>query len=143
MNCDSIKLLKECNSGCKNATSSMEQVIPYVKEEKLKKIIEDYNKKHIKLGDECHKLLNEAGEEEKDPNQFTKAVASIGTEVKLLIDDGSSKIAELMVDGCNMGIKSLSRFVNQYKGAESKIKDISFEIISIEQDFMNELLAFL
>lgn len=143
MNEDSIALLKECNSGCKNATNSMEQVLPYVKEDKLRKIIEDYNKKHIKLGDECHKLLNEAGEDEKDPNGFTQAMASIGTEFKLLVNDGSEKIAELMVDGCNMGIKSISKCVNKLKGAENKVKDISFEIISIEQDFMNELLAFL
>ncbi len=143
MNNDSIELLKECNSGCKNATNSMEQVLPYVKDDKLRKIIEDYNKKHIKLGDECHNLLNEAGEDEKDPGSFSQAMASIGTEVKLLVNDGTDKIAELMVDGCNMGIKSISRCVNKFRGAESKVKDISFEIISIEQDFMNELLAFL
>lgn len=143
MNHESIELLKECNSGCKNATNSMEQVLPYVKEEKLKKIIGDYNKKHIKLGDECHKLLNEIGEDEKDPNPISQTMASLGTEVKLMVNDKTEKIAELMVDGCNMGIKSLSKVVNKYKGAENKAKDISFEIISIEQDFMNELLAFL
>lgn len=143
MNNDSIELLKECNSGCKNATNSMEQILPYVKEDRLKRIIEDYNSKHIKLGDECHKLLNDEGEDEKDPNGFTQAMASIGTEFKLLVNDGSEKIAELMVDGCNMGIKSISKCVNKFKAAENKVKDISFEIISIEQDFMNELLAFL
>ncbi len=131
MNSDSINLLKECNSGCKNATDSMEQVLPFVKEEKLKKIIEDYDKKHIKIGDECHKILNREGESEEDPNKLTMAMAWFGTEVKL------------MVDGCNMGIKSLSKFNNKYRNAESEIKDLVFELISIEQDFMNELLAFL
>lgn len=143
MNSDSINLLKECNSGCKNATDSMEQVLSFVKDEKLKKIIEDYDDKHIKIGDECHKILNKEGESEEDPNKITMAMAWFGTEVKLMINDGSDKIAELMVDGCNMGIKSLSKYNNKYRNAESKIKDLVFELISVEQDFMNELLAFL
>ena len=143
MKYESVELLKECNSGCKSATNSMEQVLSYVKEESLKKIIDDYNKKHIKLGDECHKLLNDMGEDEKDPNAFSQAMASFGTDLKLMMNDGSDKIADLMVDGCNMGIKSLSKAVNKYKDAEDKVKDIAFEIISIEQDFMNELLGYL
>ena len=140
---DSINLLKECNSGCKNATDSMEQILPYVKDEKLKSLIEDYNKKHIEIGDECHSILNKEGYDEKDPNKITKAMAWFGTEIKLLIDAGSDKIADMLVDGCNMGIKSLSRFNNKYSEAESKVKDLSYELISLEQDFMNELLAFL
>lgn len=143
MNLDSIRLLKSCNSGCKSATDSMEQVLPFVKEEKLKKLIEDYNKKHIRLGDECHKLLNQEGESEEDPNRLAMASAWFKTEVSLILNDKSSRIAELLVDGCNIGIKSLSRDNNRYRNAESKAKDPVFELIRIEQDFMNELLAFL
>lgn len=143
MNEDSINLLKECNSGCKNATDSMEQIMPYVKDESLKKLIDDYNKKHIELGDECHQILNKQGEDEKDPSKITKAMAWMGTEIKLFIDADSKKIADMLVDGCNMGIKSLSRYSNKYKKSESKIKDICFELISLEQDFMNELLMYL
>ena len=39
---DSINLLKECNSGCKSATNSMEQVLPYITNEKLVKIEQDF-----------------------------------------------------------------------------------------------------
>lgn len=143
VNEDSINLLKECNSGCKNATDSMEQIMPYVKDEALKRLIADYNKKHVELGDECHEILNENGKDEKDPPKITKAMAWMGTEIKLLIDAESDKIADILVDGCSMGIKSLSRYSNQYRNAESKIKDICFELISLEQDFMNELLMYL
>ncbi len=143
MNENSINLLKECNSGCKNATDSMEQIIPYIKDNCLKKLVEDYDKKHIELGDECHNMLNAAGEDEKDPSKVTKAMAWFGTEIKLAVDDSNSRIAEMLVDGCNMGIKSLSKYYNKYKQAETKVRDMVFELINIEQDFMNELLAFL
>lgn len=143
MNENSINLLRECNSGCKNATDSMEQILPYIKEEKLKKLVEDYNKKHIKVGDECHKILNENGADEKDPDKVSKAMAWFGTEIKLAFNDSSAKIADMLVDGCNMGIKGLSRYYNRYRGADAEVRDLVFELINIEQDFMNELLAFL
>ena len=143
MNEDSIALLKECNSGCKSATNSMEQVLQYTDDGGLKKLIEDCNKKHIKLGDECHEMLNKAGCNEEDPSKFVSKMAEIGTEIKLMMNDDSYRIAELMVDGCNMGIKSISKAINKYTKADSEVKNLSYEIISLEQDFMNDLLAYL
>lgn len=143
MNEDSIKLLKKCNTGCKYATDSMEQILPYISNARLKKLVEDYNKKHISIGDECHQKLNEAGKDEEDPGKISRAAAWLGTEIKLIVDSGSDRVAEILIDGCNMGIKSISRFFNKYKDADSEIKDLVYELISIEQDFMNELLSFL
>jgi len=143
MSNDTVKLLRECNAGCKSATNSMEQVLRYLDNEDLKILIDEYNDKHIKLGDECHQMLNELDEEEKDPNKMAKTFSWISTEVKLMMDDNSQKIAELMIDGCNMGIKSLSKYINQYKNASNESVDLAKRLIKIEQEFMNELLKYL
>lgn len=143
MNHDSVELLKQCNSGCKNGTNSMEQVIEYVKDDKFAKLINDYNQKHIKIGEECHKLLNKGGEEEKDPNALVMKMAEFGTDMKLLINDDAYRIADLLIDGCVMGIKSISKYINKCQKAENEVKDIAYELVCMEQDFMNELLAYL
>lgn len=143
MSNDTVKLLRECNAGCKSATNSMEQVLRYLDNEDLKILIDEYNDKHIKLGDECHQMLNELDEEEKDPNKMAKTFSWISTEVKLMMDDNSQKIAELMIDGCNLGIKSLSKYINQYKNASNESVDLAKRLIKIEQEFMNELLKYL
>lgn len=143
MSNDTVKLLRECNAGCKSATNSMEQVLRYLDNEDLKMLIDEYNDKHIKLGDECHQMLNELDEEEKDPDKMAKTFSWISTEVKLMMDDNSQKIAELMIDGCNMGIKSLSKYINQYKNASNESVDLAKRLIKIEQEFMNELLKYL
>lgn len=142
MNEDTINLLKECNAGCKSATSSMEQVMEHVKDQKLKALITKYNDKHIKIGDECHDMLNEVDENEKDPNKFAMAMAEMGTEMKLTINDSTKKIAGLLVDGCNMGIKGLSGYLNQYCTADAKSTKLTQRLIKLEKDFMDELLAF-
>ena len=143
MNDDTINLLKECNAGCKSATNSMEQVQQYINNENLKTLINEYNDKHIKLGDECHQMLNEIDEEEKDPNPMAKAFSWISTELKLMMNDNSHNIADLMIDGCNMGIKSVSEYINKYKTASSESMDLAKRLVKIEQEFMNKLLMYL
>ncbi|MBP5210093.1 MAG: hypothetical protein J6125_04440, partial [Clostridia bacterium] len=64
---DTLSLLRECNAGCKSATNSMEQIGSFVKDEGLRSLLDEYNRRHAELGDKCHTLLNEAGHEEKDP----------------------------------------------------------------------------
>lgn len=143
MSKDTLELLKECNAGCKSATNSMEQVQAYVKDRELKKIIEQYNKEHILIGDECHKILDKAGETEKDPSPMAKTFSWISTEIKMMINDDEKKIADIMVDGCNMGIKALSRYLNEYKEADKESRNLTKKLICLEQDFMNDLLRYL
>ncbi|MBO5929085.1 MAG: hypothetical protein J6Q42_03590 [Clostridia bacterium] len=142
MNNDTINLLKECNSGCKCATNSMEQVMPFIKEDSsLKKLIDKYNEKHIDIGDECHELLNACDKDEKDPPSLAKAFSWVSTEMKLMLDSDTKKIAGIMFDGCSMGIKSLSGYLNQYTDASEDSRRLTRKLIDIEQDFMNELLT--
>ena len=143
MNEDTINLLKECNAGCKSGTNSMEQVQPYIKNEKLRSIIDEYNDKHIKIGDECHQMLNVYQEEEKDPQVSAKAFSWISTEMKLMINNDDHKIADIMTDGCNMGIKSVSEYINKYKTASKESVELAKKLVKTEQEFMNELLGYL
>ncbi|WP_058484928.1 DUF2383 domain-containing protein [Defluviitalea phaphyphila] len=143
MNEDTIKLLRECNAGCKSATNSMEQVISHIKDKGLKSLINKYNDKHIKIGDKCHEMLNECGEEEKDPKSMVNTFSWLTTEMKLMLKNDDDKIAELMIDGCNMGIKSVSRYLNQYKNASKESIELAHRLVKIEQEFMNDLLIYL
>lgn len=143
MNNDTVNLLKECNAGCKSATNSMEQVMEYVKNEKLRALIDRYNDSHIKIGDECHDILNSLGEQEKDPQKISAMMAKVGTDMKLMMENTTHKVADLLVDGCNMGIKSLCRYINQYTTADETSIKLAKKLVSLEKDFMNELLEYL
>lgn len=143
MNQDTINLLKECNAGCKTATNSMEQVLPYITNSGLKEIIYKYNDKHIHLGDECHELLNQCCQDEKDPSMMAKAFSWMSTEMKLMVDDSPQKIAGIMIDGCHMGIKSVAKYLNEYSQADQQVKNLANRLITIEQDFVNDLLRYM
>lgn len=143
MNEDTINLLKECNAGCKSGTNSMEQVMPFIENKKLKSVIDEYNDRHIKLGDECHQLLNEYHEDEKDPKVSAKAFSWISTEMKLMMNNNTHTIADIMIDGCNMGIKSVSEYINKYNTASADSMDLAKKLVRTEQEFMNDLLGYL
>ena len=143
MNEDTINLLKECNAGCKSATSSMEQILAYVENQKLRDLIKEYDNKHIKYGDECHELLNSADSDEKDPNKFAMAMATLGTDLKLTINSSVNKAAGLLIDGCNMGIKSINKYMNQYPAALESIKSLCYDLAELEENFAKDLRHYL
>ncbi len=61
----------------------------------------------------------------------------------MLADRSDETIADLMTDGCNMGVKSLSRYLNQYKSADEKTKDIAERLVKLELDLTNDIRKYL
>lgn len=140
---ETIDLLKEINSGCKSATNSMEQVLPFVKDDKMKNLIHESNKTHVAIGDECHEMLNKYDESEKDPNKMSSAMAHMGVEMKLMMGADTAKIAGMLMDGCNMGIQGLSKYINQYPCASRQSIELAQKLIHEEEKFMMDLKEFL
>ena len=140
---DTIKLLRECNAGIKMGVSSIEEVLDNVESENLKSLLETSLAEHNRLGDETHKLLSEYQDEGKEPNIMAKGMSWMKTNVMLLVDEQDHTIADLITDGCNMGVKSLNRYLNQYEAAEEKVKDIAKKLITLEdklaKDIRNDL----
>ncbi len=140
---NTIDLLKECNAGVKMAVNSFDEVMDKIKSEKLKNLIVESKTTHEKIGDETHILLNKHHDSEKDPNPIAKAMSFMKTNMKMMQHPGDQEIADLITDGCNMGIKSLCQYLNKYTTADEKSKDIAREIIKVEEKLMVDLREFL
>ena len=140
---DTVKLLRECDAGVKMGVSSIEDVLPDVKNSDLKKLLADCKDKHEVLSSDLEKLLHEYHDDGKDPNPIARGMSWIKTNFKLATDKSDNTIAELMTDGCDMGVKSLSRYLNQYAAADERSKDIAMRLINLEADLSSELREFL
>lgn len=143
MNDDTIKLLKECNSGIKMGVSSLEEVIGHVKDSRLKNILEKSKSAHEKLGNETHRYLTEYNDDGKDPASVAKIMSWLKTNVKLTVDNSDEVVADLIADGCGMGVKSLYKYLHQYPGAEEKVKELTQSIIKEESDLLNNMYEYL
>ena len=140
---DTIKLLQECDAGSKMAVTSIDELLDKVSDPELASLLEESKKHHEKLGNDLHSLLNEYGSEEKDPNPIAKGMSWFKTNMKITMKNSDSTIADLITDGCDMGVKSLHKYMNQYRNADKKAVDICKRLISIEEDLRDKLRVYL
>lgn len=140
---DTIRLLRECDAGVKMGISSIGDVLGYVSSPELKKLLQDSSQEHDGLKAELQGLLAEYNDEGKEPAAMAKGMSWLKSNVKLTVDGSDSTAADLMVDGCNMGVKSLSRYLNQYKAADERSKDMAKRIISVEERLSADMRPFL
>lgn len=140
---DTIKLLRECDAGIKMGVSAIEEVFDDVKSDRLKNLLDDSKEQHQKLMSEIDELLDDHHDDGKEPNPMAKGMSWLKTNVKMMTDPSDSTIADLMTDGCNMGVKSLRKYLNQYQNADNKSKDITARLIRIESRLTNDMASFL
>ena len=140
---DTIKLLRECDAGVKMGVSSIVDVIDHVSSKELKQLLHECKDRHDELDKELQELLGQYHDQGKDPNFMAQNMAKIKTNFKLGIKDTDNTIADLMTDGCNMGVKSLNKYLNKYEAADEKSKDITKRLINLEAQLAIDMRKFL
>ncbi len=140
---DTIKLLRECDAGIRMGVASIEDVEKRVENQEFKEKLMRSKHEHEKLEIEIDALLKKYKDEGKEPNPIAKGMSWIKTNVKLGINDSDKTVASLMTDGCDMGVKSLSRYLNQYAAADERSKDICKRLIAIEERLCEDIREYL
>ena len=79
----------------------------------------------------------------KNPNPIAKGMSWVKTNVMLSMNESDHTIADLITDGCNMGVKSLNRYLNKYEAADEVSKDIAKRLINQEQELTMNVRSFL
>lgn len=140
---ETIKLLRECDAGVKMGVSSIDEVLGYVDSELLKNYLVECRTQHDQLGQEIDQQLRHYGDEGKEPCPVAKGMSWIRTNVLLGMKESDHTIADLITDGCNMGVKSLSRYLNQYEAADEKARDIAKRLIAQEEKLVLDIRPYL
>lgn len=140
---DTIKLLRECDAGIKMGVASIDEVLEAVHDKDFREALRECKAGHEKLGEEIQSLLEQAHDDGKEPNPVAKGMSWMKTNVKLAMDASDETAADLITDGCNMGVKSLSRYLNQYKAASEEAKDLTKRLIQMEEKLVVAIRRFL
>ena len=140
---DTIKLLRECDAGVEMGISSIDDVLDHVRSDALKQCLTECKREHEQLKKEIQRLLDQYHDDGKAPNPIAKGMSWIKTNVKMSMEPSDQTIAELMTDGCNMGVKSLNQYLNQYKAADEVSKDITKRLIHLEEQLAKDIRGYL
>ena len=140
---DTVKLLRECDAGVKMGVASIKDVLGHVSDERFEQKLTRCKQEHEKLEAELKGLLGKYRDEGKDPNPVAKGMSWMKTNMKLGMNHTDATVADLMTDGCNMGVKSLNRYLNQYEAADEVSKDIAKRLINLEEKLAVDIRQYL
>ena len=136
-------ILNELNKGIKMGMNSISDVSEKVQDDRFK---EDLKYQY----DEYNKILNEVNQEltnyndfPKELNPMQKAMGWMGVEMNTITDKSNSKIAELMLQGTNMGIIEGVKLLNQNPDADEEVKNVLNEFIKFQENTVEQLKKYL
>ena len=140
---DTIRLLRECNAGVKMGIASMKEVVDKIQSPAFRQILVEIRHQHDEMDREIQQLLEQYQEEGKEPNPMATSMSWMKTNAKLMIKPSDQTIADLMTDGCNMGVKSLHKYLNEYAAADERSKAITKKLVNLEQKLAVDIRAYL
>ena len=140
---DTIKLLRECDAGVKMGVSSIDDVIDRVKHKPFKERLECSKNEHWQIKGEIQNLLTQYKDDGKEPAPIAKGMSWMKTNVMLAMNDSDKTVADLMTSGCNMGVKSLNKYLNEYAAADEVSKDICKRLINLEEKLAIDIREYL
>ncbi len=140
---DTVRLLRECDAGIKMGISSIDDVSGHVDNRHLSSLLGTCRREHEKLQCQIQTLLGKYQDQGKNPNIMARSMSKMKTTMKLGMNDTDAAVASLMTDGCNMGVKSLNRYLNQYEAADEVSKDITKRLIHLEAQLAVDMRPYL
>jgi hypothetical protein len=123
--------------------ASIDDVLDNVSSENFRQLLSKCKADHEALQTDIQVLLEKYHDDGKNPNPIAKSMSWMKTNMKLSMEDSDATIADLITDGCNMGVKSLNRYLNQYEAADEVSKDMAKRLINLEEKLAVDIRRYL
>ena len=140
---DTIELLRECDAGIRMGISAIDEVKDHAQSADLRAMLDGYQRAYAELQNEIRNILHAYRDEGKEPNPLAKGMAWLKTNVMMAVKETDAEIANLLTDGCNMGVKSLNAYLNDYAAADGRAKDLTRRLIELQNRQLKDLERYL
>ena len=138
--------VKAVNDAYKNAHIAMQSIsdlLPDVKDQGLKKELNEEFKGYETHINEISVFMKENEIEPKDINAFKKAIMKGSIKMKTLFDDSKNQIADMMIKGTVMGINELSQMMNEKKNLDENVSVLVSDLLKTEESYEKRLRKYL
>ncbi len=140
---DTIELLRECDAGIQMGISAIDEVKDHAQSADFAAMLDDYQREYALLQNEIQGILHSYRDEGKDPSPLAQGMAWLKTNFMMAVKETDEEIASLLTDGCDMGIKSLNKYLNDYAAADERAKDLTRRLIELQNRQLKELAKYL
>ena len=136
--------LDELNKGCAMGMDALKYVLDKVEDNSFKKVLENQYKEYKDIHDEIEKLYQKYSDETpSETGIMTKAMTWSAVEMKTLMDNSNSKIAELLLQGTNMGIIEGRKLINHKPNIDDEVDKVLNEYVSMQENAVEILKKYL
>lgn len=141
---ENINALDEVSKGASMGMDAIHFIIDKVSDEKFHHVLEVEYSKYEKIAEEIKKIYEKYNEEDEPhkTSAMTKAMTWYGIEMKTFMDQSNSKIAELLMQGTNMGIIEGKKILNNKEIADD-VRKIIEEFVKMQEDSVETLKEYL
>lgn len=138
-----MNVLDELNKGACMGMDAIHFVLDKVEDEQLKQVLNNQYKKYEDISNQICKLYPKYSDKKPhETNAMNKVLTWYGVEMKTLMDNSSSKIAELLLQGTNMGIIEGRKLLN-HKDTDSEVHKLIQEYVDMQEECVEQLKKFL
>ena len=141
---ENINILDELNKGACMGMGSIDMIKNKVQNEDFKKTLDTIYKRYEEISRKINKLYYKYDrvDDPKETSPINKAMLWSGIEMKTIADTSDSKLAELLLNGVNMGIIEGRKIFNN-KSMDIEVLDITKEFIRMQEDSIDILKQYL
>jgi len=139
----SIALLGECTANIDLSLSTIGGLLPDTKNRSLRRSLQEYAEDQQLLRSHACKLLQQYGGFAKAPRPLQKGMIKLKNSTRMALRSDDSTIAYLVAEGCDLGVKDLSRSLNRHHSADSEALRLSQELIRCQEGLSARLRPFL
>ena len=139
-----LNILDEVNKGATMGMDAISYVSEKVEDNDFKKVLDTEYNKYKDISNRVNNLYdNYSSKEPHKTNAMNKMMTWYGIQMKTMVDDTTSKISELLMQGTNMGIIEGRRLLNQNQNIEPDVKNILNDFVVIQEDSVETLKKYL
>jgi len=140
---NNINTLDELNKGCYMGMTALDFIIEKVDEFSFKELIEKQYKEYMELSNRIDELYREYTDEAiHEASVMDKVMTWYGIQKDTILDDSVSKIADLLINGTNMGIIEGRKLLNN-KTMDKKVHKLCSEYVKVQEKYIERLKKFL
>ena len=140
---NNMNVLDEINKGCFMGIDALDIVIKKVSDTSFKEVLEKQYEEYVSLTNRIDELYKEYSDKEAhETNMITKAMTWYGIEKDTMMDDSISKLADLLINGTNMGIIEGRKLLNN-KMMDKKVHKLCCDYTKMQENYIEKLKKFL
>lgn len=138
-----IDIIKEINLNSKVGMEGIDYCMDKTESVPFKAVLKKQKKEYENIYDRTSNLLLSYGEKEQEVPPVQKAMSWVGIQMNTIKDDSDSKIAEILIQGNNMGVVKGTKLLHEDTQLDSTVRSILSDFISLQQQNIDSLKRYL